>query len=548
MRVKSLLLIVVLNVFLTLLVSVMFEYNNLQERITSMEDTISECLLMAVDSATGSEEVFSDNYQNKIGKSIYSLAETSNKSTGNDTTSSTMLVYDKSKGKCYYANIYILAMCYTEGGKLPTESEYNNYANDRRYNTTAGVYRYLFGETGSDYTNSNLTWANKNASTRNSYKKFNEGVVYDFDKIGTDRDANTSSRNASGLSSDKTRELNDFQGFYDAIGKDIVTVGVMKEKSGDYYNVANYEYPVLAQMGLMLNKYNRTDSSVTNDNFTSVTHLGKRRLNHGAVQNSVYYLTPYSLGVTYIPQSVLESTFVANLDTLVRLQRVASGYTNGGDDSVIDAMQGSTGCVPTSVFAVGSDKSLSAELSTDADESSSRQMKTHDSAVSQDAIVNDGMIEYDLSSVQTKIDYKVVNFYDIHDALSVEIVNRVLGGVSNYTSDGFFKDRSANQLNLDTIKKLEESDTKKSYNRDTSDNIWDGSRDGDRIVARVTVRMKCHILYQSPILQWVSYATRDTYNENHFDIKLFTGKNGGEIVEDSDGVWYQYTTYKVVSR
>ena len=548
MRVKSLLLIVVLNVFLTLLVSVMFEYNNLQERITSMEDTISECLLMAVDSATGSEEVFSDNYQNKIGKSTYSLAETSNKSTGNDTTSSTMLVYDKSKGKCYYANIYILAMCYTEGGKLPTESEYNNYANDRRYNTTAGVYRYLFGDTGSDYTNSNLTWANKNASTRNSYKKFNEGVVYDFDKIGTDRVANTSGYNASGLNSDKTRELNDFQGFYDAIGKDIVTVGVMKEKSGDYYNVTNWKYPVLAQMGLMLGDLNETSSTATNDNFTSVTHLGKRRLNHGAVQNSVYYLTPYSLGVTYIPQSVLESTFVANLDTLVRLQRVASGYTNVGDDSVIDAMQGSTGCVPTSVFAVGSDKSLSAELSTDADESSSRQMKTHDSAVSQDAIVNDGMIEYDLSSVQTKIDYKVVNFYDIHDALSVEIVNRVLGGVSNYTSDGLFNDRSANQLNLDTIKKLEESDTKKSYNRDTSDNIWDGSRDGDRIVARVTVRMKCHILYQSPILQWVSYATRDTYNENHFDIKLFTGKNGGEIVEDSDGVWYQYTTYKVVSR
>lgn len=536
MRVKSLLLVVVLNVFLTLMVSVMFEYNDLQERITSMEDTISECLLMAVDSATGSEEVFSDSYQNKTGLATYSLANTS----GGGRTSNTLLVYDKSTEKCFYANTYILAMCYTELGKLPTENEYKTFANNDRYNTTAGVYRYLFGETGSEYTNSALYWANKNASTISSYNSWNTDAVNEFDKIKTGRTPNNSSFNASGLSSSKTLELNNFKGFYDAIGKEIKTLGLVKIKEGDYYDAKQDEFPVLAQMGLKLDdNLNSVSSNITNDNFTSVTHLGKKKLTAGSVQKSVYYLTPYSLGVTYIPQSVLESTFVANLDTLVRLQRVASGYTDGSADSVINAMRGSTGCVPTSVFAVGNDKSLSAELGSDAADASSREMKAHDSAVSESAIVNDGLIEYDLSSVQTKIDYKVVNFYD--DA-NKEIVNRVLGGVAGYTYDGSYRGMSADALDSLTLTKLKDADTKKLYDSD-----WSADRDGDRVVARITVRVRCHILYQSPILQWVSYATRDTYDENHFDVKLFNGKDG-RIVEDNDGVYYQYTTYKVISR
>ena len=536
MRVKSLLLVVVLNIFLTLMVSVLFEYNNLHDRIATMEDTISECLVMAVDSATGSEEVFSDSYQNKTGKATYSVANTS----GTGKTSNTLLVYDKSTGKCFYANTYLLAMYNTENEALPTESEYRSLATDDKYNTTAGVYKYLFGETGSEYTNSNLYWANKNSKTISAYNGWNLSAINDYDKIRTSRRPNDGSYNASGLTGEKTLELNNFKEFYDSIGKYIETKGVLKSRDGDFYNVVESKFPVLAQMGLELDDtFNSVNSTLTNDNFTSVTHLGKRRLTAGSVDKSIYYLTPYSLGVTYIPQSVMESTFVANLDTLVRLQRVA-----GSTDDAVDVescMNDATGCMPTSVFAVGNDRSLNAELETDAN-AGTRTMKPHDSIVSQNAIVNDGLIEYDLSSIQTKIDYKVVNFYDKSNYATKEIANRVLGGVAGYTSDGTFRNMSADALKTETIDRLIASDTKKAY-----DSNWDADIDGNRVVARITVRMKCHIPYQSSILQWVSYATRDVYNENHFDIKLFNGFDGS-IVEGLDGVYYQYTTYKVISR
>lgn len=536
MRVKSLLLVVVLNIFLSLALSVMFEFNDLQERITTMENTITECITMAVDTATASEEVFSDNYQNKIGNAMYSFGETENA----ERTSNSLLVYDKSTKRCYYANVYMLAMWYTENGTLPTETEYKTIANDNKLNTTAGVYRYLFGETGSQYTSNSLKWANFSRSTIKAYNNWNSSVVNQYDKITTGRKANGASFNASGLGSERTRAMNDFTSFYNAVGKKITTRAIVKKKSGDSYEVIEEEFPTLAQMGLQLSSYNNVGNQLTHDTFTSVTHLGKKRLTGSSIQNSVYYFTPYSLGVTYIPQSVLESTFVANLDMMVRLQRVSSGYTEGVNDSVIKAMEGSTGCVPTSVFAIGDDEDMSAELDTDRQAASRLISVEHDrNGLDKKYIVNDGQIEYDLSSIQTKVDYKVVDFYDKSNAA---LVSAITGGVPAYYDNGSHKGMNVTSLRQKTIDKLVASDTQKKYGAG-----FDIDESGKRIVARVTVRMKCHILYKSPILQWVSYGTRDTYPENHYDIKLFDGKSG-TIIETDDGVYYQYTTYKVVSR
>ena len=69
---------------------------------------------------------------------------------------------------------------------------------------------------------------------------------------------------------------------------------------------------------------------------------------------------------------------------------------------------------------------------------------------------------------------------------------------------------------------------------------------GKRIVAKVTVKMKVHIPYESSVLTWLvsKYSTKPT---DHFDVKLWN-PNSKSIVREHDGLWYQYSTYTAISR
>jgi hypothetical protein len=74
--------------------------------------------------------------------------------------------------------------------------------------------------------------------------------------------------------------------------------------------------------------------------------------------------------------------------------------------------------------------------------------------------------------------------------------------------------------------------------KDKYENVRNG-----RIVARVSVKIKCHVPYKSSILQWMAQKT----GTRHFDIKSYDPEHFG-VVDDSDGLWFKYTTYYCTSR
>ena len=92
------------------------------------------------------------------------------------------------------------------------------------------------------------------------------------------------------------------------------------------------------------------------------------------------------------------------------------------------------------------------------------------------------------------------------------------------------------------------------------------NRTGNRIVAKVTVKLKVHILYQSSILQWISYKdwlannSGSDKSEWHASIKEINPSTGliknrvpftGEIstlADKDDGTWFQTSTYFAVTR
>ena len=73
-------------------------------------------------------------------------------------------------------------------------------------------------------------------------------------------------------------------------------------------------------------------------------------------------------------------------------------------------------------------------------------------------------------------------------------------------------------------------------------NDYNEVRNG-RIVARVSVKIKCHVPYKSAILQWMAQKT----GTKHFDIKSYDPEHL-EADDSSDGLWFKYTTYYCTSR
>ena len=62
MRVKSMLIFIVLNIFLMLFSSVMFEYIDLEKRLNNITTVINEAGEAATNVSTASEELFSASY------------------------------------------------------------------------------------------------------------------------------------------------------------------------------------------------------------------------------------------------------------------------------------------------------------------------------------------------------------------------------------------------------------------------------------------------------------------------------------------------------
>ena len=481
MKARNLLWISMINIFLLLLVSVMLEYANLSDRFKVLENTVNTALETAVRTSTASEEMFSEKYK----------SETSSRGTSDSTVASpsTLKVLSKTGNSWVTGKTYVMAHFYEENGRFPdTQSEYNS--EESSFSTDADVYKWLFGGIGSVHHDTSLEWATK-------YKTklwVNDQAKLDFiSKLDAITSSSTSDREPT----------SDFEEFYNNIGNKMKTTTSLKVKDDDSFKVEAKEIPVLSQMGLLLDSCNEKGSDVTSDNLTSVTHFGKAS---NGIADTTYYLTPYSLGVTYVPTKVLKPAFLSHLEQIVRYNKYKG---DASDESARDFTE-STGCIGTDVYVDGG---VNSEEHYDA---------------SSDNIINDGNIEYDLDDVKVKVDYFYVDFYD--DA-NYNIVNRIEGSTSQYVGDTLM--HGLNPINT-LPSRLKAKDTS-------------ASKDGHRLVAKVSVKIKIHVPYKASILQWFRYLNTTAGDTNHYDIRLFDESTDG-IIFDSDGVWFGCSTYTAVHR
>lgn len=467
MKARNLLWITVINIFLILMVSVLMEYSDLNSRFKQLENTVSTATDTALFSSTASEEFFSSKF----------ASEMTSHSAGNIT--GTIKVYSSS-GNCWVSGeLYKMAYFHSNYGRFPSsQGEYDTSVKEM---TTGDIYEWLFGHTGSAY--NKYSWANSKTKLWNSPK---------WNGIGTNR-----------------KPTENFETFYDAIGKLMTSDAYVKVKSGSSYNVETRTIPTLTQMGLQLDTLNGNTeggNTITNDYLSSVTHFGKA---YNGIADTLYYLTPYSLGVTYVPIEVFKPAFLAHLDQLVRYESVKHTVTS---DSDINDFKSSTGCISTEVYTGGTTNAVHTDTS-------------------ETDIINDGEIEYDLSTVKVKVDYFLVDFYDEANYI---IVNRIEGSTSQYNAAGNAVVTNSNKLTT-LPQRLEAKDTSNS-----------ATKSGKRIVAKVSVKLKIHIPYKSSILQWFRQMN-DTDGSNHYDIRLWD-ETTNSVQFDSNGLWYYYTTYTAIAR
>lgn len=502
MKIRTFFITLVINIFAMYMVTILYEYLNLSERFTSLEQTISTAVETSVDASIGAEELFSST--------------TNSKEMSNTDTNNFLLVIDNNGNLyniniyaySYYFNNYILnnSNYYNSWGKLSKLSPSGTQLTElsKTLPDTPFVFSYLYGQVGSSWTaashTSALGWTGTSDTTKSNYSNALTMLKekYTITEQGT--------LSTSGLaSSNYNRTPNpEFLAFYNAVGCRVVSTVPVRQKNGGTFTVVDKEIPVLANMGLALSTYNTYSSSITMQNYLSSVKVGKWYAG-GGTGYSTYYLTPYSLGVTYIPTKVLYPTILNSINTTVALNKVASGQAN--------SLKEHYGCMETS------------------------GQYAHVTSGSTDGmIINDGLVEYDLSTLNVAVDYVAINFADWKtNATKQEIVKRIEGGVSSVT----------HTATSTVSKNWSESD--KAYNSalailgSTYGTV--ANKTSVRVIARVTAQIKVHIPYQCDLLRYNCLKYTGGVKSEHYDIKDYDASTGS-YKADSTGLWYEYVTYR----
>lgn len=485
MKLKGIMVMIVVNTFFLCMFSVYLEYNRVSENIKGIETKFDLAVDTALSACMSSEEMFSDN-------KTYS----SNNISSTNTEYSTLKVMRN--GHWVQGNLYVMSHFYTTYGYFPrTTGEYNSHLQSigGNGNIQAYIYSWLFGSIGDSWKDPNLAWANSKSS---GY----------YSVIG------------GGGSRQPT---NEFKSFYESAGKYITQRTPVKIKSGvgDSWTISYREVPSLVNMGLRLSEYNETTSGITADSFVQVLHTGKN--------NDMYYLTPYSLGVTYVDPRVFQPTFLSNLEQLIRFNRSKSSVNNYSDSQRKQDYQLAEGCLGTSVYALSAtDTMFNSNIMAGGSDTAQIHKEIHASNtyLQGTSILNDGNVEYDMDSVKTSIEYYLVDFFDN----------------SNYKIVNYIEGSTPYSLDLEGLpSRLSDVNTSQDSN-------------GLRLVAKVSVSMRLHIPYKSSLLQWFCYGTRQSDASQHYDIKdvVATISDDGRLTNmtidnSSDGVIYKYTTYVAVT-
>ena len=483
MKIRYIFITLVVNIFALMSVTVIQEYLGIRGTFSRMNSTLQLAIDTGVSASMASEEFFSDEFPT-------ALASKSNSYRDSDRYLYTTLTYMRGD-EWISGNSYFLSQFYAENGNLPaTQYEYDVYA---EHKDISSVFDFMFGSGGSDYDSPELTWANQ--------------------------------WQVSPYIIDTTRRIPnaEFEQFYEAVGKKITSSQFVKVSDGSgSWVLEEMELPVLLQMGLKLDAtdyglmldsvsknvyWNTAGEAVTADNFSSVEKYGRFLDNGMGVEESIYYLTPYSLGVTYVPTSVLKTNIRVNLENIIRFSKCKLSPLSSSYNDMNAVYMSAEGCIDTSVYDDGMG-------------GASVNSQEHRVGASEQ-IFNDGEAEYDMNSLQVKVDYFLVDFYDDSNW---KIVNEIEGATPYDASL------------LQTLpSRLKDTDTLDS-----------GLNSGNRIVAKITTKIKLNVPYKSPVLQWFVHRS-STNAVEHFGVARWNDATG--IIEDSeDGLWYAYTTYTAISR
>lgn len=546
-------LTMVINIFLLTVCSIFIEYNNMTEKIQHVQNNISIAFNTAVDTAMASEEFFGEDFDNRfysyaVTKSMYYMKGLySDKLKTPSLSYSTLSLYRH--GKWVTGNTYVMSKYFEDNNCFPEdEAEYNNYLNDFSNiakaegddNERAAIYSWLYGNVGQYYTKQSLKdWSSTNQGTLKNYLE-DTGLT------------ETASIHPSP----------DFEVFYNRIGKQMLSKSPVKVRDGNTFKVENRVYPTLWNMGLTFDSalpagcsadisQDPEESTVMSDNWCASYHVGKQSLApYGTKINkrSIYMLTPMSLGVTYVPIKVAKPVFLASLENIIRLGKLNVDSTKISADNTSDkqALSSADGCISSKVFLGGTehlnhDGNGGSYIQTVAKLKSGSQEdldKNYDErSQTSTNFINDGMVEYDMSSCQIKVDYMKLDFSDNRNA---DIVNRCIGAKAGTVTGNTEAFQATDDSSIDTADKYH-----------NANDLTPTSK--DRIVARISLRMKIQIPYNSGIMQWGRHLIVDSGGANadeHYGIKALTENASGDVSveENSSGLWYTCTIYRAISR
>lgn len=289
-----------------------------------------------------------------------------------------------------------------------------------------------------------------------------------------------------------------FLQFYNSVGKSITSNAFLRDYSGTSYNIVEKKIPVLTKTGLLLDTNLNSESNNYLEDLVSVAKSGKG--------GSKYYLTPYSLGVTYLDTRVLKPVIISHIEQLMRYAR--------GNNS--DAWLSANGCIETDIYDNSTENSKHI-LASNEKGTNGNDKNYYFVNGSKTSILNNGAFELDMNSIDTSVEYMAVDFYD--DA-NWKIVNAI-EGASPYDSN--LRDRPSELKSKDT--------------GDKSSSV--------RLVAKVTVSVDVHLPYKSSLLQWFRFKNASSSGD-HFGIRGLG--NNGSLSSIDDGVRYTYVTYTAISR
>ena len=336
-------------------------------------------------------------------------------------------------------NLYIISELMTmHGGVVPTQSVYNSYVS-RIADVEAHVYESLYG----------------NPHTRVPSAKL--------------------------------------KSFYDNVANLCKTT--MRVRSNIHtpgYSTTIATFPSLSRMGLALDR-TWNDSGIdysigvgSVNQFTTPVNVGRG--------GSSYYLTPSSLGVTYLDEELLRNTMYCVLDTQIRCNKVSNTY-----DSV--AMSEANGTLPTQVYESGFSGSYAEH----------RNGAGH-------TIVNDGQVQYFMDTLDVGVTYYLVDWWDNANWQIVSYVEGTPSGVDPRVLPSVLRDRST-QI-------------------DRGSNYY-------VVVAKVDISVMVSLPYNSWVLQWNRHRQTSGNPTEYYGVLGID--DTGTLTEGDEGLVYKYTTFCAVT-